>query len=134
MCCHELLQVSNDDQDSVLHVAAVTMSKQVVSVFPQRWDDYKATKPSPKPLCDSAEEFQQLVVQVLSRDIRSLHQRLQHSDKGAELVSHRGDNSGTVSQYRVMLDGLDVLYNFDAAGNIEVVDIDVDQLYGDTNS
>ena len=73
-------------------------------------------------------------MQVLSRDIRSLHQRLQHVDKDANFVSHRGDDSGTVSQYRVMLDGLDVLYNFDRAGRVEVVDIDIDRLYGDTNS
>lgn len=110
------------------------MSDEVQSSFPDRWRDYIATKPSPKPLCDSAEEFQELVVQVLSRDIRSLHQRLQHSDNAAEFVSHRGDNFGPVSQYRVMLDGLDVLYNFGSSGHIEVVDIDVDKLYGDTNS
>lgn len=110
------------------------MSEHVISTFPQRWRDYVATKPTPKPLCDNAEDFQELVVQVLSRDIRSLHQRLQHTDKTAELVSHRGDHTGMVSQYRVMLDGLDVLYNFDIAGRIEIVDIDTDRLYGDTNS
>lgn len=126
--------MSHDNEDSVLHVASVRMSSQVTATFPQRWRNYIATKPLPKPLCSSAEDFQELVVQVLSRDIRSLHQRMQHTDKDPELVSHRGDDSGTVSQYRVMLDGLDVLYNFDTAGCIEVVDIDIDRLYGDTNS
>ena len=93
-----------------------------------------AQKAATRPLCNSPEEFTELLVQVLSRDIRSLHQRLQHANDVPEAVRHRGQSDLHLSQYRVMLDGMDVLYNFDNTGGIEVVDVDIDRLYGQTNS
>lgn len=126
--------MSDDNESSVLHVASVSLAEGVADLLQQRWKQSLAQKAATRPLCNSPEEFTELLVQVLSRDIRSLHQRLQHVDAVPKTVRHRGENDSHVSQYRVMLDGMDVLYNFDISGNIEVVDVDIDHLYGDTNS
>ena len=128
------LQVSDDNQSSVLHVADVRLASGVQELLHQRWQDSLAQKAATRPLCNGPEEFTELLVQVLSRDIRSLHQRLQHADAVPQAVKHRGQHDAHMSQYRVMLDGMDVLYNFDTSGNIEVVDVDIDRLYGHTNS
>ena len=118
----------------MLHVADVRLANGVAETLLQRWQQSLAQKAATRPLCESPEEFTELLVQVLSRDIRSLHQRLQHVNATPEQVNHRGGNDPHISQYRVMLDGMDVLYNFDDAGSIEVVDVDIDRLYGETNS
>lgn len=118
----------------MLHVADVSLAEGVAELLQQRWKQSLAQKAATRPLCNNPEEFIELLVQVLSRDIRSLHQRLQHADAVPRTVRHRGENDSHMSQYRVMLDGMDVLYNFDKSGSIEVVDVDIDHLYGETNS
>ena len=132
--CGCTLQVSDDSATSVLHVADVQLADGVAATLQHRWQESLAQQAATRPLCSGPEEFTELLVQVLSRDIRSLHQRLQHMDSPAAQVNHRGNDSPHVSQYRVMLDGMDVLYNFDKLGNIEVIDVDIDRLYGETNS
>ena len=127
------LQVKDDSEGSVLHVADVRLAEGVSATLQQRWQESLANKAT-RPLCEGPAEFIELLVQVLSRDIRSLHQRLQHTNSVPQQVNHRGGNDMHVSQYRVMLDGMDVLYNFDKSGSIEVVDVDIDRLYGETNS
>ena len=129
-----VLQVIDDNESSVLHVADVRLAAGVADQLQQRWQQSLAQKAATRPLCQSPEEFTELLVQVLSRDIRSLHQRLQHAHAVPQAVRHRGQSDSQVSQYRVMLDGMDVLYNFDHLGNIEVVDVDIDHMYGETNS
>lgn len=128
------VQVTDDNADSVLHVADVRLADGVEFVLEQRWQESLAQKAATRPLCSGPQEFVELLMQVLSRDIRSLHQRLQHEGSLAEKKNHRGQGSSHVSQYRVMLDGMDVLYNFDRLGGIEIVDVDIDHLYGETNS
>ena len=128
------VQVSDDNESSVLHVADVSLAEGVADLLQLRWKQSLAQKAATRPLCNSPEEFIELLVQVLSRDIRSLHQRLQNADAVPRTVRHRGINDSPMSQYRVMLDGMDVLYNFDKSGSIEVVDVDIDHLYGETNS
>lgn len=118
----------------MLHVADVCLAEGVADLLQQRWKQSLAQKTATRPLCNSPEEFTELLLQVLSRDIRSLHQRLQHVDAVPKTVRHRGQSDSHLSQYRVMLDGMDVLYNFDKSGRIEVVDVDIDHLYGETNS
>ncbi len=118
----------------MLHVADVRLADGVAETLQHRWQESLAEKAATRPLCDSPQEFTELLVQVLSRDIRSLHQRLQHVNSVPQQVNHRGGNDTHVSQYRVMLDGMDVLYNFDKTGSIEVIDVDIDRLYGETNS
>ncbi|DBA76679.1 hypothetical protein WJX79_005942 [Trebouxia sp. C0005] len=125
--------VKDDNESSVLHIADVRLADGVSATLQQRWQE-SLTDKATRPLCDNAAEFTELLVQVLSRDIRSLHQRLQHVNAVPRHVNHRGGNDPHVSQYRVMLDGMDVLYNFDESGSIEVVDVDIDRLYGETNS
>ena len=129
-----MLQVSADNESSVLHVSDVRLAAGVKDLLQQRWAESLAQKAATRPLCNSPEEFCELLVQVLSRDIRSLHQRLQHVDNVPQAVRHRGQNDSHLSHYRVMLDGMDVLYNFDKFGSIEIVDVDIDRLYGETNS
>ncbi len=135
MCCNMLIamQVKDDNESSVLHIADVRLADGVSATLQQRWQE-SLTDKATRPLCDNPAEFTELLVQVLSRDIRSLHQRLQHVDAVPRHVNHRGGSDLHVSQYRVMLDGMDVLYNFDKSGSIEVVDVDIDRLYGETNS
>lgn len=118
----------------MLHVADVSLAEGVADLLQQRWKQSLAQRAATRPLCNSPEEFTELLLQVLSRDIRSLHQRLQHVDAVPKTVRHRGQHDSHMSQYRVMLDGMDVLYNFDKSGSIEVVDVDIDHLYGETNS
>ncbi len=118
----------------MLHVADVCLAEGVAGLLRHRWKQSLGQKAATRPLCNSPEEFTELLLQVLSRDIRSLHQRLQHVDAVPKAVRHRGQNDSHMSQYRVMLDGMDVLYNFDKSGRIEVVDVDIDHLYGETNS
>ena len=117
-----------------MHVPEVRLADGLASSLQQRWQESLLQKSATRPLCSGPQEFTELLVQVLSRDIRSLHQRLQHTDVPAAQVNHRGDGGTHVSQYRVMLDGMDVLYNFDQSGNIQVVDVDIDHKYGETNS
>ncbi|KAL3152122.1 hypothetical protein ABBQ32_001220 [Trebouxia sp. C0010 RCD-2024] len=126
--------VSGDSESSVLHVADVSLAEGVADLLQQRWKQSLAQRAATRPLCNSPEEFTELLLQVLSRDIRSLHQRLQHVDSVPKTVRHRGQHNSHMSQYRVMLDGMDVLYNFDKSGSIKVVDVDIDHLYGETNS
>ena len=118
----------------MLHIADVSLAQGVSNLLQQRWKQSMSQKAVTRPLCNSPEEFTELLVQVLSRDIRSLHQRLQHADAVPRTVRHRGENDSHLSQYRVMLDGMDVLYNFGKSGSIEIVDVDIDHLYGETNS
>lgn len=135
LCCNMLIavQVKDDNESSVLHIADVRLADGVSATLQQRWQE-SLTDKATRPLCQNPAEFTELLVQVLSRDIRSLHQRLQHVNAVPQHVNHRGGNDPHVSQYRVMLDGMDVLYNFDKSGSIEVVDVDIDRLYGETNS
>ncbi|CAL5088252.1 unnamed protein product [Urochloa decumbens] len=112
--------------DGALGVESIHFSEHFISVLPTCWMDAKQS------LYASADEFQDLIKQVLSWDIRSISQRIRphqvntqgnaddHCSEEAD-EDHEGRAcSGVV--YHLHLEGIDVSYRIDQGSNIVVGD------------
>ena len=81
------------------------------------------------PLYDAAADFEALVIEVLGRDIRSAHQR----ERSASAPAPAGVAAPPLppptapprGRWRVVLDGVNVGYEVDAAGVVTVTDAEV---------
>ncbi|TKY54623.1 Nef-associated protein 1 [Spatholobus suberectus] len=128
-------------EDNLLSVASISFSEDFTSALKNCW--IMAEK---KSLYASSGEFQSLIKQVLSWDIRSLSQRNrphdtllkkendellgntsdldEHQDE-TTLVHEREQNALNSNEiiYHVILEGLDVSYRIDHDGNVIVEDI-----------
>ncbi|KAK8459826.1 hypothetical protein SEVIR_2G220700v4 [Setaria viridis] len=113
--------------DGALAVESIHFSEQFISALHICW--VHAQKQS---LYASADEFQDLIKQVLSWDIRSLSQRIRphQVDMERETNSHRseeadedhGDGASSGVVYHLHLEGIDVSYRIDQGSNIVVED------------
>ncbi|CAN6210831.1 unnamed protein product [Urochloa humidicola] len=113
--------------DVALGVESIHFSEHFISALPTCW--MHAQKQS---LYASADEFQDLIKQVLSWDIRSISQRLRPhqvnmegnaDDRCSEVADE--DHDGTASSgvvYHLHLEGIDVSYRIDEGSNIVVED------------
>jgi len=113
--------------DGALAVESIHFSEQFISALPICW--VHAQKQS---LYASADEFQDLIKQVLSWDIRSLSQRIRPHQVNIETETnhHYGEEadenhvdgacSGVI--YHLHLEGIDVSYRIDQGSNIVVED------------
>ncbi|CAL5081554.1 unnamed protein product [Urochloa decumbens] len=112
--------------DGALGVESIHFSEHFISVLPTCWMHAKQS------LYASADEFQDLIKQVLSWDIRSISQRIRphqvnmegnaddHCSEEAD-EDHEGRAcSGVV--YHLHLEGIDVSYRIDQSSNIVVED------------
>ncbi len=143
-----LMTLQVEAEEEPLHVDAVIISAAAAQSLKDSW----GRRGKARSLYPSADAFLVLVQQVLSRDIRSLHQRTH-----AQQIQQRGDSSHTqqtqisstdalaapeqpdasqpaassstaqvdapvpCGRYRVVLDGVDVTYDVDAAGKVVVL-------------
>ena len=122
-----------EETNAGLHVADVTIPPHVQQRLLQAWHV------RPSRCCQRAaaaltlyptfEDFQDLVQQTLSRDIRSVHQRLHSTDPAAVLRSQqyqqaagRPPEAGHQPKYYVVLCGIDILYDIDDQGHVTVAD------------
>ncbi len=82
------------------------------------------------PLYPDAPAFEQLVIEVLGRDIRSAHQR-ERGGAAADAGAASDANAAAAAaaprrgRWRVVLDGVNVGYELDSAGNVCVTDAEV---------
>ena len=128
-----LLQVGAEETKAGLHVADVTIPLHVQQRLSQAWH----VRPNQGSLRAAAaqtmyprfEDFRDLVQQTLSRDIRSVHQRLHSTDPAAVLRSQqyqqaagRPPETGHQPKYYVVLCGIDILYDIDNQGHVTVAD------------
>jgi hypothetical protein len=84
------------------------------------------------PLYDDAADFEALVIEVLARDIRSAHQRERAATAAGVSESASADAPlpppsplPPRGRWRVVLDGVNVGYEVDAAGVVTVTDAEV---------
>ncbi|XP_068464095.1 uncharacterized protein [Phaseolus vulgaris] len=122
-------------EDNLLSVASISLSEDFTSALENCW--IMAEK---KSLYASPSEFQSLIKQVLSWDIRSLSQRnrphdalLKKENDASDVDEHQnetlvhereqnGINSNEIV-YHLILEGLDVSYRIDHDGNVIVENI-----------
>ncbi|KAF8695338.1 hypothetical protein HU200_037568 [Digitaria exilis] len=113
--------------DGALAVESIHFSEHFISALPICW--VHAQKQS---LYASADEFRDLIKQVLSWDIRSLSQRIRphrvnmeteaNGHIGKEADEHHGDKACCGVIYHLHLEGIDVSYRIDQCSNIVVED------------
>nr|CAB3457110.1 unnamed protein product [Digitaria exilis] len=113
--------------DGALAVESIHFSEHFISALPICWAH--AQKQS---LYTSADEFQDLIKQVLSWDIRSLSQRIRphqvnmeteaNDHIGKEADEHHGDKACCGVIYHLHLEGIDVSYRIDQCSNVVVED------------
>ncbi|XP_016447030.1 uncharacterized protein LOC107772059 isoform X1 [Nicotiana tabacum] len=127
--------------DNMLAVASVNFSHDFSASLNHCWS--RITEKKKKiSLYTSPTEFQNLIQQVLSWDIRSVSQRLRpHKTENSSMISQNSDCQDNVmledddSQealhfpddivYHLILEGLDISYKIDCDGNVHVEKIDV---------
>ena len=128
-----LLQVGAEETKAGLHVADVTIPLLVQQRLLQAWHvrpgQVSQRAAAAQTLYPRFEDFQELVQQTLSRDIRSVHQRLHSTDPAAVLRSQqyqqavgRPPETGHRPKYYVVLCGIDILYDIDNQGHVTVAD------------
>ena len=128
-----LLQVGAEETKAGLHVADVTIPLHVQQRLQQAWHvrpiQGSQRAAAAQTLYPIFEDFQDLVQQTLSRDIRSVHQRLHSTDPAAVLRSQqyqqaagRPPETGHQPKYYVVLCGIDILYDIDDQGHVTVAD------------
>ncbi|XP_021308024.1 uncharacterized protein LOC8060284 isoform X2 [Sorghum bicolor] len=112
--------------DGALAVESVHFSEHFISALPTCWMHVKQS------LYASADEFQDLIKQVLSWDIRSISQRTRphqvsmeadangHCGEGTDDDHSDAGHCGVV--YHLHLEGIDVSYRIDQGSNIVVED------------
>lgn len=77
-------------------------------------------------LYTSPEEFQILIKQVLSWDIRSVSQRTQVEEKYEKTKNNQGyENEGRDTIYHLNLEGLDVAYRITSNRNVHVESVTI---------
>ncbi|PUZ70783.1 hypothetical protein GQ55_2G262400 [Panicum hallii var. hallii] len=113
--------------DGALAVESIHFSEHFISALPLCW--VHAQKQS---LYASADEFQDLIKQVLSWDIRSLSQQIRphqvnmetetNHHYGEEADENQGDGACPGVIYHLHLEGIDVSYRIDQGSNIVVED------------
>ncbi|CAN6167020.1 unnamed protein product [Urochloa humidicola] len=114
--------------DGALSVESIHFSEHFISMLPTCWIHAKN-----QSLYYSADEFQDLIKQVLSWDIRSISQRIRphqvnmegNADDHWSEVADEDHNKGTASSgvvYHLHLEGIDVSYRIDQGSNIIVED------------
>ncbi|CAN6174399.1 unnamed protein product [Urochloa humidicola] len=114
--------------DGALSVESIHFSEHFISMLPTCWIHAKN-----QSLYASADEFQDLIKQVLSWDIRSISQRIRphqvnmegNADDHWSEVADEDHNKGTAFSgvvYHLHLEGIDVSYRIDQGSNIIVED------------
>lgn len=134
---HAAVALQAEAANEPLHVEHVCMSEAAAASITQAWQ----RRCGRRPLYPSADDFLELVQQVLARDIRSVHQRLKGPSPASLAVAAaartgssaaaaggtqapagaagQGDAAGG-GFYHVVLDGVDIAYDVDGAGNVLV--------------
>lgn len=107
-------------EDEPLEVSAVVITAAVDGILHQSWEERivqtrKSKKGKEKPLYINYPEFKSLVVQVLSRDIRSVTQRVKvpaREQAGVGVPALQGDEYEMAAEgkWHVELDGIDITY------------------------
>lgn len=128
--------------DELLAVASVSFSEGFFSTLSKCW--VTAEKSS----LYTSHEFQNLIMQVLSWDIRSSSQRNQPHEplfndravqKNSDLDNHQGDipdhgsEEGSAFIYHLMLEDLDVSYKIDGNGHVVVERVELSSKITDGN-
>ncbi len=105
-------------------MAGVRFAPGAADALSSAWAASAAARPP--PLYDTAAAFTQLVCEVLSRDIRSAHQRERGADGGAAAQQLPAHDAALPARgtWRVILDGVNVGYELDAAGCVVVTDVE----------
>lgn len=120
--------VACETDNEPLRVADVAIGEAAAADIARCWSSRRD-----RSLYDSAHAFMNLVRQVLSRDIRSAHQRLCNESKSssglaaAEGVAPSkggaadGDGDTPRGVYHVLLEGIDISYDIDKERGVRVV-------------
>jgi hypothetical protein len=109
-------------EDEPLYITGVKWSSGAKQVLREVWTSRACTG---KSLYDTAEELETFIEQVLSRDIRSTHQRLTSKFIAADL--HNKDNEDVnVGRWEVVLDGILIRYDISLGGEVLISQI-IDQ-------
>ena len=99
-----------------LHITGVKWSSGAKEVLREVWTSRACTG---KSLYDTAEDLETFVEQVLSRDIRSTHLRLNSKFIASNL--HKKDNEEVnVGRWEVVLDGILIRYDVSLGGEVTV--------------
>ena len=117
-------QAEAPDGAEPLAVACVRMAASVKGELESAWGAACARRAAP-PLYDHAAQYTALVEEVLSRDIRSAHQRERsRAEREAEGGTAAAEDAqpAAVGRWRVTLDGVNVGYEVDARGEVTVTD------------
>lgn len=99
----EWVTAQSPAQREPLHVSSVHLSKMVQKRVEECWAVQRRTS-----LYPDSKQFLDLVVDVLSRDIRSVHQRARVEAADPDLNQRTDEQCG---QYHVVLEGVDVSYD-----------------------
>jgi len=113
-----------------LAVAGVRFAPGAAHALASEWAAAMEQRAHPSPpLFDTADQFVQLVVQTLSRDIRSAHQRqrspvmAQAGESAAADPQPEADELQPArGQWRVILDAVNVGYSLDDGGCVTITD------------
>uniref|UniRef100_A0A0A9CVV2 Uncharacterized protein n=1 Tax=Arundo donax TaxID=35708 RepID=A0A0A9CVV2_ARUDO len=122
-----MLNILSKQVDGALAVESIQFSEHFISALPSCWMHVKK-----QSLYASANEFQDLIQEVLSWDIRSLSQQIrphqvtmesEADDRGGkEGDEDHNDGSCSCIVYHLHLEGIDVSYRIDQDSNIVVED------------
>lgn len=96
----------NPTQRDPLHISSITISSEMTQKLSKIWHQSKDTQ---ETLFQSIEEFEEFVRSVLTRDIRSVHQRRQTSTQFAT--------------YSVLCENVRVEYFVDTSHHLTVTEI-----------
>ncbi|GJY58867.1 tRNA (adenine(37)-N6)-methyltransferase isoform X2 [Tanacetum coccineum] len=107
--------------DDLLVVASVNFTDDFFATLTNCWPTIDK-----KSLYASPEEFQRLIKQVLSWDIRSVSQRTQNDETSAKLDTEQVSvDEGRHMIYHLNLEGLDITYRITSNSNVVVENVTV---------
>lgn len=109
--------VTQEADDEPLKPATVILSDEMKVALFKAWTGSRTTS-----LYDTFDDFLALVMQVLSRDFRSVTQRIkvpEREGKGMQMSSLQATT--TEGKWRVCLDGVDIIYDLHENGGRVVI-------------
>jgi hypothetical protein len=108
------VQVTTVAEDEPLHSFQVTVTPAAEASLEECWHTRRGAS-----VYDTYAAFRALVVQVLARDFRSVAQRIKVPRRAATTTLGAGEIEKG-GKWHVVLDGIDVGYDIDDAGQVTV--------------